>query len=211
MRFHSRKLFRPEFAPRPFCTSVRRSPVHSPEGSVRINAPAVGSAPAEAIFTVSASSVAQGAAGRMDFALSAETRVPFGGERHVHAWLTHRFSADTERADSDSWFQSPPPILSLVATARQFSSFIVLIGRISGPTSFDPASAFIVKDRDEVTLALTLSEIPTPKEFRDAIASLSPEQQRFCKAFRGMQLESTLFGVLILQAGGRIVGQMALD
>ena len=29
--------------------------------------------------------------------------------------------------------------------------------------------------------------------------SLSPSQQRFAKAFRGMQLESSLFGVLVLQ------------
>ena len=33
-----------------------------------------------------------------------------------------------------------------------------------------------------------LETIPTAKEFKDAISSLSPEQQRFCKAFRGMQL-----------------------
>ena len=38
-----------------------------------------------------------------------------------------------------------------------------------------------------------------PQEFKDAIESLSPEQQRFCKAYRGMQLESTLFGVLVIQ------------
>ncbi|CAM9548761.1 unnamed protein product [Choristocarpus tenellus] len=34
---------------------------------------------------------------------------------------------------------------------------------------------------------------------RDSIQSLSPEQQRFAKAFRAMQLESTLFGVLVIQ------------
>jgi hypothetical protein len=33
------------------------------------------------------------------------------------------------------------------------------------------------------------------QEFRDAIESLSPEQQRFAKAIRAMQLESTLFGM----------------
>ena len=31
------------------------------------------------------------------------------------------------------------------------------------------------------------------EEFRDAIESLSPEQQKFAKAIRSMQLESTLF------------------
>merc|ERR1712151_1458998 len=43
------------------------------------------------------------------------------------------------------------------------------------------------------------STLPTPKEFKDAIESLSPEQQAFAKAFRAMQLESTLFGVLVIQ------------
>ena len=43
-----------------------------------------------------------------------------------------------------------------------------------------------------------LEQIPTPKEFRDAIESLSPEQQRFARAYRGMQLESTLFGVCVI-------------
>jgi len=31
---------------------------------------------------------------------------------------------------------------------------------------------------------------------QDAIESLSPEQKAFAKAFRAMQLESTLFGIL---------------
>ena len=44
-----------------------------------------------------------------------------------------------------------------------------------------------------------LETIPTPAEFRDAIESLSPEQQRFAKAYRGMQLASTLFAVAVVQ------------
>jgi hypothetical protein len=46
---------------------------------------------------------------------------------------------------------------------------------------------------------LLTETLPSPKEFKDAIASLSPEQQRFCKAFRSMQLGSTLFGVCVVQ------------
>lgn len=38
---------------------------------------------------------------------------------------------------------------------------------------------------------MDLEAIPTAKEFRDAIESLSAEQQRFAKAFRSMQLESS--------------------
>lgn len=39
----------------------------------------------------------------------------------------------------------------------------------------------------------------TLQAFRDAIESLSPEQQRFAKAFRSMQLASTLFGICVIQ------------
>lgn len=54
---------------------------------------------------------------------------------------------------------------------------------------------FIILCRDELIIPLLMETIPTPKEFQDAIESLSPEQQRFCRAFRNMQLASTLFGM----------------
>ena len=44
-----------------------------------------------------------------------------------------------------------------------------------------------------------LETIPAPAEFRDAIESLSPEQQRFAKAYRCMQLAGTLFAVAVVQ------------
>merc|ERR1711970_433725 len=89
--------------------------------------------------------------------------------------------------------------LSLVSRARQFSSFIVLVGRIVSAKTFDPKYAAIVQNKDELKIPLDLSTIPTPKEFKDAIESLSPEMQAFAKAFRSMQLESTLFGILVIQ------------
>ena len=58
---------------------------------------------------------------------------------------------------------------------------------------------FCEQNKDNVLIPLLLEQIPSAKEFRDAIESLSPEQQRFAKAFRGMQLESTLFAVCIIQ------------
>jgi hypothetical protein len=41
--------------------------------------------------------------------------------------------------------------------------------------------------------------LPSVKEFKDAIASLSPEQQDFARSFRAMQLESSVFGICIIQ------------
>src|SRR5690242_12719707 len=74
-----------------------------------------------------------------------------------------------------------------------------MVGRITGAHTFDPKYALIVQNKDDLRIPLLLETIPTPKEFADAIASLSPEQQRFCKGFRAMQLESTLFGVCVIQ------------
>ena len=58
-----------------------------------------------------------------------------------------------------------------------------------GPArTFEPKHALIVQNKDEVTLPLLLETLPTPKAFRDAIASLSPEQQRFARSYRAMQV-----------------------
>jgi hypothetical protein len=182
MDFHHRKLFLPEFRPRPFSHAIRR-PEHYPEGVVSIEADQ-GEPSAEPISTTFAWSEARHP---MTFALDAATRVSFYGDRFLHAWVSHQFSGRSSLS------------LSLVARARQFSSFILLVGRIGSADTFDPKFGIIVQNKDLLKIPLMLEQIPTPKEFRDAIESLSPEQQRFAKAFRGMQLESTLFGVCVIQ------------
>ncbi len=183
MDFHYRKLVKPEFQPKPFSYAVRRSN-HSPEGVLSLEVAAADGGLSESILTSVASSVATRP---MHFTIDASTRVKFLGERHLHAWVAHRFSGAAELS------------LQLVARARQFSSFILLAGRIASADSFEPKAAIIVQNKDLVKIPLLLEQIPTPKEFRDAIESLSPEQQRFAKALRAMQLESTLFGVAVIQ------------
>jgi hypothetical protein len=182
MIFHNRKVFREEFMPRPFSHAVRRSVLHSPEGQVQIETS--DTTPVEPIYTVSQ---VTDAGAQMEFALNATSTVKFGGERHLHGWMAHRFSGQAL------------PQLRLVAQARQFSSFIVLIGRIASAKVFQPKYGFIVQNKDEFSIPLELEQIPTAKEFKDAISSLSPEQQRFAKAYRSMQLESTLFAVCVIQ------------
>jgi hypothetical protein len=183
-KYHNRKLFRGEFEPRPFCYSVRRSVQHSPEGHISIEEQQVDGSMSEPVYTM----VSQSAASTpMEFSLNAATTVRFGGERCLHAWLRHSFS----NAPSASAFLS--------AQARQFSSFVVLVGRIASAKTFEPKYGAIVQNKDDLRIPLLLEAIPSPKEFRDAIESLSPEQQAFARAIRGMQLESTLFGVLVVQ------------
>ena len=182
MEYHHRKLFKAEYRPKPFSYAIRR-PEHYPEGVLAVEAER-GAAMPDPISTTVACSVARQP---MSFALDAATRVSFLGERYLHAWISHAFSGQSGLS------------LSLVARARQFSSFILLVGRIASADVFEPRHAIIVQNKDLLTIPLMLEQLPTPKEFRDAIESLSPEQQRFAKAFRGMQLESTLFAVCVIQ------------
>lgn len=188
MEFHYRKLFRPELKPSPFSYAVRR-PGQSPEGVISVEAPL----PGQTGGVWGAKAPIQSVAARreatrpMRFALDAATDVEFLGERYLHPVVLHQFSHEGRQS------------LALVARARQFSSFLLLVGKVLSAERFEPAAALVVKDRDDLTLPLLLEAIPAPKEFRDAIESLSPEQQRFARAFREMQLSSTLFGLLVIQ------------
>ena len=184
MRYHLRKLLADAYAPRGFSYAVRRGE-HSPEGTVSLEQTAAGGGVAEPVVTV-VRRMEAGAA-PMRFALNASSHVRFGGERFVHSYICHRFSTEAM------------PSLQLVGRARQFSGFVLLVGAIGGADVFLPKAAMIVQNKDDFKLPLLLDEIPTPKEFRDAIESLSPEQRRFAEAYRGMQLEATLFGVCVVQ------------
>jgi hypothetical protein len=187
MAYHHRKLYSPAYAPRPFCYDVRREPGYSPEGTVSIEMDAAPGTSVQEPIATSVHVIPEAVAPMMRFALNAATMVSFKGEHRLHGLMTHRFSGD-----------ALPPI-TLHARARQFSSFVLMVGRIAAADLFEPKHALIIKDKDDVLLPLLLEPLPTPGEFRDAIASLSPEQQRFAKAFRAMQLESTLFAVCVVQ------------
>lgn len=56
---------------------------------------------------------------------------------------------------------------------------MLVLGTIGTSQSFQPKRAIILKNKDDVMIPLILEQIPTPKQFRDAIESLSPEQQRY--------------------------------
>merc|ERR1711959_372377 len=116
------------------------------------------------------------------------TTVRKSGPRYVHAAILQQFTTGARL-----------PELRLAARARQFSSFILMVGTLAPGNEFEPKHALIVKDKDDLSIPLLLETIPTPAEFRDAIESLSPEQQRFAKAYRSMQLAGTLFAVTVVQ------------
>jgi len=187
MEFHNNKLFSPEYRPQPCSYGVRSTDAHAPQGTVAIEISGSSEIPiSRPVNTLVSHSIATAP---MMVQLTASTEISFNGDRFLHGYLAHQFGSGFESNSS----------LHLVAKARQFSSFVVMLGKISGPDTFDPTYAMIVRNKDEFKVPLDLETIPTAKEFRDSISSLSAEQQDFCKAFRGMQLESTLFGVVVIQ------------
>ena len=123
----------------------------------------------------------------MKFPLNASSNVSFLGERYLHSYVDHQFSTtQSVRA-------------TLNARAKQFSSFILLVGRIASIDLFEPKYAIILENKDALKIPLDFETIPSAKEFKEAIVSLSKEQQDFSKAYRAMQLESTLFGICVIQ------------
>ena len=191
MTFHQNKVFHANYRPNPFSHSIRRSQSHSPEGFISINVDSgVSRIATEPLYTLSRtqqyipttdtedatsavvpsslSSSVSNTSDLMSFSLSATTSVRMGGSRHLHATVMHSFTNDVRMK------------YELVASARQFSSFILLLGRMSSGTTFDPKYAVIVNNKDELKIPLDFEYLPTAKEFRDAIASISPEQQQVC-------------------------------
>ena len=130
----------------------------------------------------------------MGFDINASTRLSFSGaEVRLHGWLRFAFNgvdAGATHATPPSLSPGPahdratahpqgdgPATYTLACRARQFSSFVVLVGRLSSAATLEPDHAFLVQNREELLVPLELAALPTPKAFKDAVASLSPEQR----------------------------------
>ena len=79
----------------------------------------------------------------------------FSGPRYVHAAVLQQFTTD-----------APPPAVRLAARARQFSSFILMLGTLAPGNAFEPKHGLIIKDKDQVVIPLLTNTIPSPKEFK---------------------------------------------
>jgi hypothetical protein len=181
MEFHHRKLFRQEFQPRHFSYAVRR-PDCQPEGALSLE-----DAQGNLVQTVTREVAAVRADPEMCFKIGASTKVRFTGKQHVHGWLSYTFGGSREQR------------FNLHARARQFSSFILVVGKLLSGNEIDPEYAITVQNKDAFVIPLLKKTLPSAKEFKDAISSLSPEQQRFCKAFRSMQLAGSVLTLCVLQ------------
>jgi hypothetical protein len=239
VKFHAMKVLVPEVAPAPLAYAVRRSGLHSPEGmfGLELTFPQAQAqtqtqtpVPLHSLTKrISPSGAGAGAgAGVMSFPLDASTQIQFSGEQFVHAYLHHSFSSP-HGAGAGAGAGGDQAKVAFTASARQFSSFVLLLGKVASSSSFEPSHALVVRSKDELKVALDLAVIPTQKEFRDAIQSLSRcvcrkeregtfswvlkcflrtpcmcvclcrNQQAFAAAFRSMQLEGSLFAAVVIQ------------
>ncbi|KAG7351754.1 hypothetical protein IV203_007802 [Nitzschia inconspicua] len=166
--------------PKQFCHSIRR-PNHYPQGILSIECARTGDEKFEPIETyVRTIDVLT----PLKIPLNAATTIQLTGKSYLHGWLNQRFSTDSTS-------------LKLIGRARQFSSFKLVVGTMTGPDCMQPKEAIIIQNKDEVKVPLLLNEIPTAMEFKDAIISLSPEQQHLAKAYRLMQLQSSIVGICV--------------
>ena len=183
MRFHSRKIFADEFAPAPFSYAIRR-PNQYPVGIVSIE-----ETKGEPVQTFSRR-ISSKTEPPILIPIDSATTLEMTGDRVLSGWVRYKFSSQYSRATGSS---------TLAARARQFSSYVLLIGTMTAPNTFDPKNAIILQNKDEVLITLLAEVLPSAKDFKDSIASLSPEQQEFAKAFRSMQLESSVFAFCLVQ------------
>lgn len=179
VRFHNQRLFLDSYAPEPFCYAIRQQG-HYPDGIISIEDKAN-----ENALTFTRKLENKGTHNPMYIPINSATSVELKGDMYLHAWMLQKFENK--------------PSFTLSSRARQFSSFLLLIGKLSGPNSFEPQHGIILQNKDEILIPLLLDEMPSPQEFKDAIASLSPEQQQFARSFRNMKLSSSVFGVCVIQ------------
>eukprot|EP00939_MAST-03C_sp_MAST-3C-sp1_P004703 g4703.t1 len=191
MNWHYTQIFFESYRPRPFCHSVGGGEDTSPEGAVSIEF-------RHRDEYVRTSSVS-GKGPPLRFALNAASNVTFRGVRHLHTTLFHQFSVGSG------------PNISLVARAKQFSSFVMLVGTMASKEEFAPVAATVIRNKDDLNIPLFLETIPSPKAFKRAVQSISPEQQAFCKAYRRMQLASSVFCVLIIPVKPQLERVLGLD
>jgi hypothetical protein len=90
----------------------------------------------------------------MHFSINASSSVSFTGEVHVHGLMMHEFEGNSGMK------------LMLNARARQFSCFLVLVGRIAGPGLFDPQFGMICQNKDDISIPLDIETIPSAGEFK---------------------------------------------
>ena len=156
--FHNQRLLLDRVSPVPFSYSVRRGGELSPEGLVSIESYSSqgGSGPSLPVRTIARSLESRGRS-YMNMPLTASTSISIGGSRTVHGWIHHTFGSQ-EHSNSVP-FGDDTESFAIIASARQFSSYILVLGRVTSSNSIDPMHAIVVKDKDYLKIPLNMEVI----------------------------------------------------
>eukprot|EP00537_Pseudo-nitzschia_pungens_P011233 CAMPEP_0172393558 /NCGR_PEP_ID=MMETSP1061-20121228/10795_1 /TAXON_ID=37318 /ORGANISM="Pseudo-nitzschia pungens, Strain cf. pungens" /LENGTH=838 /DNA_ID=CAMNT_0013124663 /DNA_START=451 /DNA_END=2967 /DNA_ORIENTATION=+ len=185
--FHVKHIFKDDYVPKPFAYAIRRGKNY-PDGMLSLVGGPHNKLVTEHFQTTVRRIPVDDSRPPMFIPLSPATSVEIQGDRFLHGWLLSQWAGPNMSRKK-----------FLVARAHQFSSFLLVIGQMRGPNHFVPKNAIILQNKDEVMIQLSTSVLPSAKEFKDSIGSLSPEQQDFAKVFRKMQLESSVLGICVIQ------------
>ncbi len=180
LRYHNSKLLNPP--PKSFCHAIRQSG-HDPCGLLSIESVEIDGKkmPIETLSREVESSTP------INLPLNATTNVKLTGKKYLHGWIQHRFGMDQKSYE-------------LTARARQFCSFLLVVGTMTAADVLDPKDAIIVQDKDVLLIPLLLRDVPTSMELKGAIRSLSPEQQRFVETFRQqLGTGTSVLGICVIQ------------
>jgi hypothetical protein len=183
MNFYSAKIFQRDYVPKAFSHAVRR-PNHYPEGILSIEEEGPNALP----VTTFLRRIPGNSSYLINIPINAAATVAINGDVFLHGYMQHR---------TEDSYDSGNKVLA--ARSRQFSSFLIIVGKMAGPNLFKPSNAMILQNKDEILIPLLIQPLPSAKEFKDSISSLSSTQQAFAKEIRAMQLESSVFGVCIIQ------------
>lgn len=181
MGFHSKALLDASYATAPFSRAIRQ-PKRYPDGILSIE-----DSEKEIINTLIRPVANASTSPTVRIPISSATSVEISGDIFLHGWIQNRFEKEHDKT------------FTLAARARQFSSFLLVIGTMANAEEFTPKHAIVLQNKDEVLIPLLTEVLPSARAFKDAIASLSPEQQAFAKMFRSMQLQSSVFGICVIQ------------
>jgi len=188
MRFNYRRLFNAETRPQEFSYSIRREGC-DPTGTVALELIDSRLSGPQAISTLTR----EDPVGQLVNVTATDgTVVSLAGRRYLHAPIFYQFSGQSL------------PTINLVARARQFSTLILLVGKIASHGEFEIEVATILKDKEDLLIPLLFDTSTTSTNFQDILASLSPQQQAFARAYRTMLLKQSVFAFAIIDVQPQI-------
>ena len=194
MRYHNRKLFKDLYRPVSFSYAVRRSAAHAPDGFIRIEESflpqQLASSPTNIPIETTVRYDPNVAGSTTEVVINAASSIRISGPKYYHSYFAHRFSSSA----------APSIQLQLTAESKQYSSFAVLLGRLTTTGTFHPVQGFVIQNTAEVVVPLEATYLPTAKEYKESnTSSPASVQWKISEAYRMKRLQNSIFAICVIQ------------